>query len=117
MNSRAPRRGGGRPLPTGGPLYTPGADGTRRSVEVRSARVMLLLHQLPRWLVPGVLAALLVAGLALGGPGGLVLLAVLAAVLGWFAYLSWPTLGSQARGLRAAAIVVVLLLAVLQLLR
>lgn len=118
MSSRAPRRGSGRPLPTGGPLYTPGASSTRQRVERASARVLLLLlHQLPRWLVPVVLAALLLGGLALGGAGGLALLIVLAAVLGWFAYLSWPALTGQARLLRAAAIVVVVVLAVLQLRR
>lgn len=117
MNSRAPRRRAGRPLPTGGPLFTPHASSRRRSVEGRSARVLLLLHQLPRWLVPAVLAAGLVAGLTVPGVGGAALLLVLAVVLGWFGYLSWPALTSQGRGLRAAAIVVVLLLAVLQLRR
>lgn len=112
MNSRTPRR----PLPTG-PLFTPGASATRRSVEGRSARVLLLLHQQPRWLVPGVIAVLLVAGLALGGVAGAALLAVLAVVLGWFAYLSWPALAGQARLLRVAAIAVVVILAVSQLRR
>ena len=111
MNSRTPRRA------PGGPLYTPGASATRRAVEGRSARVLLLLHHQPRWLVPGAVAALFIAGLAVGGPAGAALLAVQAVVLGWFAYLSWPAQAGQSRALRAAAIAVVLLLAVLQLSR
>ncbi len=105
-----------RPLPQG-PLYTPGAGGTRQAVEGRSARVLLLLHQLPRWLVPVLMAALLVTGLAVRGPGGGAALVAMAAVLGWLAYLSWPSLGGQGRLLRAAAILAALVAAAVQSLR
>lgn len=87
---------------------------TRRAVEGRSARFLLMLHQQPRWLVPGAMAVLLIAGLAVRGPAGAALLAVLALALGWLAYLSWPALAGQGRVLRAAGIAVVVLLAVLQ---
>jgi hypothetical protein len=108
MTTRPPRRP---------PLFTPGAGAARRAVERRSARILLLAHQLPRWLVPAALAILLVAGLALPGLAGAVALAVLAVALGWFAYLSWPAVSSQGRLLRTAAIMVVLLLAVIHVSR
>ncbi|MGE5133057.1 MAG: DUF6703 family protein [Gemmatimonadota bacterium] len=110
------RPGTRRPLPQG-PLYTPGAGGTRQAVEGRSARVVLLLHQLPKWLLPLVMVALLVAGLAVRGPGGGAALAAMAAVLGWLAYLSWPALASQGRLLRVLGITGVLVLAAVQSLR
>jgi hypothetical protein len=110
------RPGTRRPLPQG-PLYTPGAGGTRQAVEGRSARGMLLLHQLPKWLLPLVMVVLLVTGLAVRGPGGGAALAVMAAALGWLAYLSWPALASQGRLLRVLAITGVLVLAAVQSLR
>ncbi|MBO0775562.1 MAG: hypothetical protein J2P34_04560, partial [Actinobacteria bacterium] len=111
---RPGRPGAGRPLPKGGPLYTPGAGSTRRTVEARSARMLLLLHQYPRWLVPTVLAALLVAGLAVPGAGGAAALAALAAVLAWLAYVSWPAIGSQGRLLRVISIAAAVAIAVIQ---
>jgi hypothetical protein len=111
---RPGRPGPGRPLPKGAPLFTPGAGSARQSVEGRSARVLLLLHQLPTWLVPAVLVVLLVTGLAVPGLAGAAALVVVAAALGWLACLSWPALGSQGRLLRAAAVLLVLVLAVVQ---
>ena len=110
------RPGARRPLPQG-PLYTPGAGGTRQAVEGRSVRALLLLHQFPKWLLPVVMVVLLVAGLAVRGPGGGAALVALAAVLGWLACISWPQLSSQGRLLRAAAILGVLVFAAVQSLR
>lgn len=131
MSTRPPRRPAGRPqsgtgraqptrirprrpLPKDAPLYTPGAGSTRQSAERRSARPLLLLHQLPTWLLPTVLAAALVAGLAVPGLAGAAALVLLAAALGWLAYLSWPALASQSRLLRIATVTGVLVLAVIQ---
>jgi Family of unknown function (DUF6703) len=104
----------GRPLPAGTSFTTPGATGLRRAVETRSARPMLLLHQFPPWVVAVVLAGLMMAGLALHGPAGAAALALLAIILGWFAYLSWPRLSPAGRLLRAAVLVVMLTVAVIQ---
>jgi len=49
----------------------------------------LFLRQLPAWVVPLVLAALLIAGLALHGWLGAAALCVVAAFVGWLGYLSW----------------------------
>jgi hypothetical protein len=87
---------------------------TRQAIERSSARPLLFLHQLPRWLPPLVLLVLLVTGFA--GPGwiGAAALVLVAVALGWLGYLSWPTLTAQGRLLRVAAAACVLALAVVQ---
>ena len=101
----------------GGPLYTPGASSTRRALERASARYVAYLHQLPRWLLPMVTAALLVLGLAVPGWPGAVALVLVAAFLSWLAALSWPALPSRSRLLRVATIGCLLAVAVLQAVR
>jgi len=66
-------------------------------IEQRSAAPVLMLHQLPVWLAPVVLVALLVTGLAVRSWLGGIALCAVAAVLGWLAVLSWPRLNSQGR--------------------
>ncbi len=106
-----------RPLPRGETLYTPEASGTRRALERRSAAPLAFLHQLPALVPALVLGVLLVAGLAVKGPVGAAALCCVAAVLGWFAFMSWPRLASRGRLGRAAAIACVLAVAVLQVTR
>jgi hypothetical protein len=116
----APRRGkarDGRPLPAGDSLYTPDARGTRSSVERSSAKPLVLLHQLPAWLLPLVMLALLVAGLALPGWTGATALVLVAVLLGWLGYMSWPALATRGRLLRVAAVACVLAVAVIQAVR
>jgi O-antigen ligase len=86
----------------------------RRAAERRSAVPLIYLRQLPSWLPPVVLAALLVTGLVVRGWGGTVALCLVAALLGWLAYLSWPALGSRGRLGRTAAVAVLLALAAFQ---
>jgi hypothetical protein len=87
---------------------------TRQAAEQRSAVPLVYLRHLPTWVVPVVLVALLVAGLALRGWPGTVALCVVAAFLSWLAYLSWPALGGRGRLGRAAVIVALLVAAALQ---
>lgn len=103
-----------RPLPNGETMYTPGASPTRQGIERRSAVPLAYLYRLPRWAPPIALTALFIAGLALGGLGGAVLLLVLTAVLGWLAYLSWPALSAQSRVMRVAAAAVLIAIAIAQ---
>jgi hypothetical protein len=103
-----------RPLPKGDSLYTPDASKTREAAERRSAKALMYLHQLPTWIAPLVLVALLVAGLAIKGPGGAVALCGVAAVLGWLATISWPRLSVNGKLGRIVGIAVVLALAGLQ---
>lgn len=117
-SSRRPARAGGaRPLPPGRTLYTPGASPARRSLERSSARPLIFLHGLPRWLPPVVLAGLLLAGLTVRGWGGAAALAVVAAFAAWLAALSWPRLGPQGRLLRVAGVCCMLALAAFQAVR
>jgi hypothetical protein len=109
--SNRPARRRVRPLPKGDTLYTPGASPARQATERRSAKPLIYLHQMPAWVAPLVLVALLIAGLAIKGPGGAVALCGVAGVLGWLASLSWPQLSATGKLGRLLAIAVVLALA------
>ncbi|MEU6999352.1 DUF6703 family protein [Nonomuraea sp. NPDC046570] len=97
----APRQG--RPLPQGEQFFTPGATGLRKSVERHSATPLAFLFtQVPRWVAPVVLVALLLVGFAVPTwLGGLAVLPVIA-FIGWLAYLSWPSLRVGGKLLRVA---------------
>ena len=112
-----PQRGKARPLPRGTSFSTPQSSQARSSLERSSARPLVLLHQLPVWLVPLVLAGLLVTGLAVPGWLGAVALVLVAAFLSWLAALSWPRLSPGTRLLRVAAIVGLLVVAGIQAVR
>jgi O-antigen ligase len=86
----------------------------RKAAEQRSAVVLLYLRGLPRWLPPVLLVLLLVAGLAVRGWGGAVALCLVAAFLGWLAFLSWPRLAAGGRLARAAVIALLLAVAAFQ---
>jgi hypothetical protein len=58
---------------------------------------LIYLRQLPSWLVPLVITALFVVGLAVRGWAGAVALCVVAAFVAWLAYLSWPALAARGR--------------------
>lgn len=90
---------------------------TRGRFEALSARPLVLMSRLPRWLVPVMLAILLVAGLAISGPLGAILLAVLALFLGWLVFVSWPVLPATTRVIRLVVVVGILGVAVLQVTR
>lgn len=104
-----PRRG--RPLPAGERFFTPGATGSRRRVEERSAApITFLFVQVPRWVVPVVMVGLLLAGFAVPAWwGGVAVLPVIAFV-GWLAYLSWPSLRTGGKVLRVAMLTFLTLL-------
>ena len=86
----------------------------RQSLQGRSALPLVYLRQLPTWLPPTVLAALLVVGLAVKGWPGTVALCLVAAFLGWLAFLSWPALTARGRLGRALTIAGLLVVAALQ---
>jgi uncharacterized protein DUF6703 len=108
---------GRRPRSQGGSLYTPGAGRARQSLERSSARPLVFLHQMPGWLPPVALLALLIVGFAVPGWTGAASLAGVALFLGWLGYVSWPALRVRGRLLRIAAVACVLALAVVQGLR
>jgi len=85
----------------------PPGPGLRRTVEQRSAPVLLWLSSRPKVLLPALVILLLVGGLAAPPAYGVPLLAVLGLLLLWLSYLSWPVLDSGARALRAAMLALV----------
>jgi hypothetical protein len=90
---------------------TPAASGLRRAVERWSATPLVFLHQLPRWVLLLALFALLLAGMLGTGWLGAIALLMLAALLGWLAFLSWPSTPLSGRLLRLGAFVFLILLA------
>ena len=70
--------------------------------------MLATLLRAPRWVPAIVLAALLVAGLGFGGLVGAACLAVVALLLGWLTYLSWPVVPSRGRAVRLAVLTLVL---------
>jgi hypothetical protein len=80
-------------------------------VERWSATPLVYLHQLPRWVLPLALAALLIAGMLGTGWLGATALLLLAALLGWLAYLSWPSTPLSGRLLRIGAFILLVVLA------
>jgi len=89
----------------------------RKAAERRSTVPLAYLRQLPPWTIPVLSVALLVAGLAIKGPGGAAAIALLLVFLGWLAYLSWPKLFPAGRLLRVIILAGGVALAVWQALR
>ncbi len=84
----------------------------RRRLEVASAGPLALLHRLPSWLVPALLALLLVLGLAVPYAWSAVFLLPVAAFLSWLLALAWPVLNGRGRLMRVIVIALVLAAAV-----
>lgn len=63
----------------------------------RSYAALTRLHAMPRWTVPVATVVLVFVGLSAGPVLGGICLLVVAAFLGWLAYLAWPKLGSSGR--------------------
>ncbi|MEV5751869.1 DUF6703 family protein [Actinoallomurus sp. NPDC052308] len=95
--------------PRGTPMRDDGSVASK--LQRRSAVFFVYLHQLPRWVPLVVLPALLIAGLAVPGVAGGVLLVVLAVLL-WFAFLAAPVRSASHRLVRFVVPVVILVAAV-----
>jgi hypothetical protein len=80
------------------------ATGWRAVLERRSVGLLVVMNSLPGWLVPVVLAVLLVAGLALPFPWAGLLLLIPILFLGWLLLLSWPVISAGGRLLRLIAV-------------
>lgn len=86
-------------------------------MERRSAAAAVFLYQLPRWSLLVAVFALLAIGMIGTGWVGASGLLVLAALLGWFAYLSWPSLSVSGRMLRVLTLVTLVTFAVVHVRR
>jgi hypothetical protein len=82
--------------------------GWRLSLEKASVRPLLALKSLPTWLVPVLLAVVMVAGLMIPTPWAGLLLLIPAFFLTWLLVLSWPLLSTSGRLLRVLVIAVLL---------
>ncbi len=67
----------------------------------------MVMHSLPGWLVPVLLAVLLVAGLGLPFAWAGLLLLVPGLFLGWLLALSWPVIGTSGRLVRLLVVVAI----------
>jgi hypothetical protein len=84
----------------------------RRTIELALGPLVVLLAQLPRAVPFLVVGGLLIGGLVAQGVLGAVLLGVLALLMAILLFLAWPALPSQARVLRLAVLLLVLVRAV-----
>jgi hypothetical protein len=78
-------------------------DSARRSLERWSAPALVTLHNMPRWIVPVLMAILLFLGLILSGPYawiGTAMLVIVGFFVLWLSALSWPILTGSARLMR-----------------
>jgi uncharacterized protein DUF6703 len=76
--------------------------------------VLATLSRLPRIFIPLLVLVLMVVGLSGPVPVAMLAFAVLAAFVGWLAYLSWPALDLGGRVVRVLMLVVVIGSAVAQ---
>ena len=79
-----------------------------------SARPLVFLTQLPRWVLLLVVLGLLVSGFAVPGLIGAVSLLLVAILLGWLAYLSWPSINASGRAGRVVALACMVVIVVWQ---
>jgi hypothetical protein len=86
----------------------------RRTVERRTAPLLLYVHALPRWVPFTVVLGLLLAGALLDGLAAAGCLLVVVGFFGWLLYLSWPLLTPGPRLIRGLAIGLLLIAAVVR---
>lgn len=114
-----PRKSSGgrsaQPAKSAEPFYTPTSSPLRRSVERASAPAVVLLTQLPRFVMMIAPLALLLLGFFLPLAIGLVFLVIFFVFTGWLAYLSWPRTDAMAKLIRLAMFAVVIALAAIRI--
>lgn len=81
---------------------------SREKFEDLSRGPLQTLNRVPRALVVIAIAALLVAGLLVPPPLGVIFLVILGLFLGWLVALSWPVLPTGSKVLRVITVVLVL---------
>ncbi len=105
MSTQNPKRGGKpatRAIPAGQ------SSPVRAQVNDRSRAILLRLSELPRLVIPGAMLVLMLVGLSAPLALALPAFGVIAAFVGWLAYLSWPILDTRARLLRALMLAVII---------
>lgn len=98
------------------PLLTPkDVAPVRHVVERRGAIWLLYLSRMPRWALAVLAAALFLAGVLAPGVPGAVATALLAVLLAWLAYVTWPTVSSAGRGMRVLVVAVLVMITISKL--
>jgi Family of unknown function (DUF6703) len=119
VSSANPRRSGNRATgATTSSAAGPAANDLspfRTAVNERSRPVLAALARLPRIIVSAGVLLLMVVGLVAPLVIALPAFAVIAAFVGWLAYLSWPALDTRGRLVRALLVALVLAAAALQI--
>jgi hypothetical protein len=87
---------------------------SKSSIRRRSAVFLVYVNQLPRWVPLVLLPALLIAGLALPGVAGAVVLVLLAFVV-WFLFMAAPARNPAHRAIRFAVPLVLLAIGIAKL--
>jgi hypothetical protein len=96
------------------PSAPPPATGLRVAVEQVSRPLLLRISQLPRAVPFLVLLGLLVVGVYVGGPVGVVCTGLVTLFVAWLMYLSWPRLTGVERLGRVAVLLLAVALCVVQ---
>lgn len=78
----------------------------RKSVTDASAPILLRIHALPKFLVPVLIAGLMLLGLFLQPPYSGISLTVVCVFIGWLMYLSWPLLDPRSKLIRFLVFVI-----------
>jgi len=115
-NTRSGGNPAGRPLsprPQRSP-QGPSSD-ARRALERRSIGPLSVLHRMPRWLIPIIMAVLMLLGLFIPYAWAGIFILAVAAFLGWLLALSWPVITPGSRVFRLIVIAVVAFVGVLRL--
>jgi len=87
----------------------------RRRIDHASMPLMSQLSRMPRLARFLILFALLFAGVLISGPLGFVLVSLVAFIVAWMLYLSWPSLSGSERITRLAVLLLAVAMAVVQL--
>ena len=78
----------------------------RKSVTDASAPLLLRIHSLNKFLVPVLIAALMLLGLVLPPPFAGMSLSVVCLFIGWLMYLSWPLLDPRSKLIRSIVLII-----------
>lgn len=114
----SPAKASGSPRPLSSkPQQAPPATASqaRRTLEVKSAGPLLILHRLPRWLIPIIMAVFLLLGLVIDAAWAGIFILAIAGFLAWLLALSWPVILTGSKIFRTLVIAVVTVVGVMKL--
>jgi hypothetical protein len=83
----------------------------RARITKASYPIVARLHSMPKLTLPGITLVLALVGVFAPVGVGIPCLILLALLLGWLGFLSWPVVTTGARGMRIFSVLVILLFA------